>query len=118
MGGIIWTITTRRQSVGSTGCVVRSLHTMAPRRYRRITVRALVKVLMPAYSICVEVAMNRPSAIGLLIAVLLVVSGYVSSSPKEASQTTRPSSTERHPDAHVSYYKEHLIAIGITRRDP
>jgi hypothetical protein len=97
---------------------VRSLQTVAARPYRKITVRALVAVLIPAYSIRMEVAMNRPSAIGLLIAVLLVVSGYVSSSPKEAAQTTRAASTERHPDAHVSYYKEHLIAIGIMRRDP
>ena len=57
--------------------------------------------------------MKTLPAIGILIIVLLALSGYVSSSPKEHAQTTRASSTEQHPDAHVSYYEEHLIAMGI-----
>ncbi len=61
--------------------------------------------------------MNKPPAIGILIVALLVVSGYVSSSPKEEMRVTRAASTGLHPDAHVSYYEAHLIAIGIKRRD-
>src|SRR5687768_17469842 len=48
------------------GCVVRSLQTVAARPYRKITVRALVTVLIPAYSTphggCHEQTIgNRPS---------------------------------------------------------
>ena len=58
-----------------------------------------------------EVEVNRIPVIGLLVLMLLVVSGYVAS---EETQAPRAESTV-HVDPHVNYYQEHLARMGIAR---
>jgi len=58
--------------------------------------------------------MNRLPIVGILILMLLVISGYVSSS----EETPVIRSTEQHLDPHVGYYEQHLINMGIERRKP
>lgn len=60
--------------------------------------------------------MNRLPIIGIFILMLLVISGYVSSS--EETPVIGGESTERHLDPHVSYYEQHLINMGIEQREP
>ena len=58
--------------------------------------------------------MNSLPIIGIFVLMLLVISGYVSSS--EETPAMGGESMEQHPDPHVSYYKQHLINMGIERR--
>ena len=60
---------------------------------------------------CMEVEMNS-LILGILILMLLVVSGYVSS---DETQAIRTESAARHVDPHLNYYEEHLIAMGIRK---
>ena len=62
--------------------------------------------------------MDKLPIIGILILMLLVISGYVSSSPSEDTQLIIAESTGRHLDPHVTYYEDHLITMGIERRKP
>ena len=62
--------------------------------------------------------MKRLPTIGILIVTLLVVSGYVSSSPNEEPQVMLAGSAVRHLDPHLDYYEEHLIRMGIEQRRP
>jgi regulator of protease activity HflC (stomatin/prohibitin superfamily) len=60
--------------------------------------------------------MNRLPILGIFILMLLVISGYVSSSPAEEPQVVRLESAGRYVDPHLNYYEQHLIAMGIERR--
>jgi len=62
--------------------------------------------------------MNRLFIIGILILMHLVLSGYVSSSPNEVVEEVCAEGTGRYLDAHLSYYEEHLITMGIERCKP
>jgi hypothetical protein len=62
-----------------------------------------------------EIEMNTLPILGILILMLLVVSGYVSS---DETQAIPVESAARHVDPHLNYYEEHLIAMGIERRKP
>jgi hypothetical protein len=53
--------------------------------------------------------------LGILILMLLVVSGYVSSDETQGLSTE---SAARYVDPHLNYYEEHLSAMGIERRKP
>ena len=61
--------------------------------------------------------MDKLPVIGILVLMLLVINGYVSSSPGEEAQAKGAANAE-HLDPHVSYYEQHLILMGIenTRR--
>jgi hypothetical protein len=61
--------------------------------------------------------MKTLPALGILVLMLLVVSGYVSSSPNEETEAFRAASPG-HLDPHLGYYEEHLIRMGIERRKP
>ena len=57
--------------------------------------------------------MNKLPVVGILVLMLLVISGYVSSEETQVNATT---SAVRHLDPHLNYYEQHLIAMGIERR--
>ncbi len=57
--------------------------------------------------------MNKLPIIGILVLMLLVVSGYVSS---EETQVVQADSSVQHLDPHLAYYEKHLDAMGIERR--
>ena len=57
-------------------------------------------------------AMNRLPIAGLLILMLLVVSGYVSSGTSVANDAVA-TPTVAHLDPHVGYYQQHLAAMGV-----
>ena len=62
-----------------------------------------------------EIEMKSLPIMGILILMLLVISGY------GASEDTQALPAERatwHADPHVYHYQEHLIKMGIERRQP
>ena len=60
--------------------------------------------------------MNILPVIGILILMLLVISGYVSTSANEDTQATRAQAPPWHGDPHLNYYEEHLTKMGVERR--
>ena len=64
--------------------------------------------------------MNKLPIIGILLLMLLVISGYVSSMPadEEEVQVARAETSREYLDPHVKYYEEHLIRIGLEPRKP
>lgn len=59
--------------------------------------------------------MNKLPIVGILVLMLLVVSGYVSS---EETQPAADSSATQYLDPHLAYYEKHLAAMGIERSTP
>ena len=56
--------------------------------------------------------MNKLPIVGILVLMLLVVSGYVSS---EETQTVADNAATQYLDPHLGYYEKHLVAMGIER---
>jgi len=59
--------------------------------------------------------MDRLPVVGILVLMLFVISGYVSSSPGEEAPVIGVADIEQHLDPHVSYYEQHLIRMGIEK---
>jgi hypothetical protein len=57
--------------------------------------------------------MNKLPIVGILVLMLLVVSGYVSS---EETPVIQADSSVQHLDPHLTYYDRHLVAMGIDPR--
>jgi len=62
--------------------------------------------------------MSKLPIAGILILMLLVVSGYVASEPTDMSDEARAEDTVRSMDPHVNYYEQYLLAMGIARPAP
>lgn len=102
--------------------VVEALHIFARDRYSKITSGALVNFVVNRYSRCACPTATQPGdhmsklpIIGILVLMLLVVSGYVSS---EETPTLQADTSVQHLDPHLNYYEKHLAALGIERREP
>ena len=63
--------------------------------------------------------MKRLMAIGIL-AILLCGSGYVSNNPIDEAHAGNAKGiiAQYHLDPHVAYYEQHLIDMGIIKRNP
>ena len=67
---------------------------------------------------CQGVAVTRPLVSGIFVALLLllVAAGYVSGNPMLEVEMAQMQRGEIHPqDAHLAYYEEHLVKLGIDR---
>ena len=58
--------------------------------------------------------MNKLPIAGIVVLMLLVVSGYVASEPAEISQA-RADDAVLSLDPHVNYYRQHVNAMEIAR---
>jgi len=62
--------------------------------------------------------MNTPqvTSIFVLLVLGLVTTGYVSSNPRHEAEATPVQPAERYAqDAHLTYYEQHLVNLGIDR---
>jgi hypothetical protein len=59
--------------------------------------------------------MNKLPIAGILVLMLLVVSGYVASEPAEIADEARADDAILSLDPHVNYYRQHLIAMDLAR---
>ena len=57
--------------------------------------------------------MSKLPIVGILVLMLLIVGGYVSS---EETQAARVETTAQYADPHLNYYEEHLARIGLGRQ--
>ena len=59
--------------------------------------------------------MSKLPIAGILILMLLVVSGYVSSEPTDIADQAQNEAPVVSADPHVNYYEQYLIAAGLAR---
>lgn len=59
--------------------------------------------------------MNKLPVAGILILMLLIVSGYVSSEPTDMADEARNEAPVVSVDPHVNYYEQYLAAAGLGR---
>ena len=59
--------------------------------------------------------MSKLPIAGIIILMLLVVSGYVASEPADTADETTAERVVVSPDSHVNYYERHLIAMGVAQ---
>jgi len=59
--------------------------------------------------------MSKLPIAGILVLMLLVVSGYVASEPTEMADDVRADGAIISVDPHVNYYRQHVIALEVAR---
>ena len=59
--------------------------------------------------------MSKLPIVGIVVLMLLVVSGYVASEPADIVDEARADEAVLSLDPHVNYYRQHVISMEIAR---